>query len=401
MDDVRNDFPVLKNNPGLAYLDSAASSLRPQSVIKAMDEYYTHYSANVHRGIHHLSEHATEKFENAREKIAAFIGSPTSRQIIFTRNATDSSNMVWRGWASKFLGKKSRILITMMEHHAHFVPALEFCKETGAILDIAPLTQDFRLDESKFLEALEKKPDFVVLIHASNVLGTINNVRPLIEAAHRAGAVVMLDMSQSVPHLAVDVRALDPDFAFFSGHKMLAPSGIGVLWVKEKYLEQLSPVTYGGSMIAQVHSDEFMLNDPPLRFEAGTPPIAEVIGLGAAVEYMAKIGWDAFEKHESEIIAYTLASLKKLPAVRIFGPANTEERLGVFALHVKGVPAHDVASILDEHNVALRAGFHCAQPVHEAYKAGPSVRASTHIYTTKTDIDLLIMGLMKAQQVFK
>ncbi len=399
--DVRGDFSVLKNNTGLIYLDSAASSLRPQSVIEAMDKYYEHYSANVHRGIYHLSEYATQRYENAREKIAAFIGSPTARQIIFTRNATESSNMVFRGWAGKFLNQKSRILITMMEHHAHFVPALEFAQEFGTTLDIAPLTSHFRINVKEFYKLLEKKPDFVALIHASNVLGTVNDVQSLIAAAHRAGAVVLLDISQSVPHMGIDVGALNPDFAFFSGHKMLGPSGIGILWVKEKYLEQLSPVTYGGSMIGQVHADEFSLNDAPLRYEAGTPPIAEAIGLGAAVEYMAHLGLDALKEHEQEIIVYTLAQLKQLPFITLFGPSEAQERLGVFAFQLDGVPAHDVASILDEYTVAVRAGFHCAQPLHEAYRLPPSVRASIHVYTSKTDVDRLIEGLEKVHRVFR
>ncbi len=400
---IRQDFPILQREvrPGvpLVYLDSTATSQKPLPVIEAMDTFYRHTNANIHRGVHTLAEEATAQYEQAREKVAKFINAPAPRQVIFTRNTTEAINLVAYTWARAHLKRGDRILLTEMEHHSNLVPWIMLQEERGIELDFIPVTEDGLLDLDAYQALLSRTPKLVAFTHMSNVLGTVNPAAEIIRLAHQAGAVTLVDGAQSVPHLAVDVQALDADFLAFSAHKMCGPTGIGALYGKLELLEAMPPFLGGGDMIKEVHLRSFRPNSLPQKFEAGTPAIAEAIGFGAAVDYLLQIGMDNIAAHEHAIIEYALERLEEIPGVKVFGP-SAEKKGGVAAFILSGVHPHDVAQILDREGIAVRAGHHCAQPLHEKFGIPATSRASFYLYNTKEEVDLLVNGIYKVKKMF-
>ena len=402
--EVRADFPILArqvHNKPLVYLDSTASSQKPQTVIEAMNTYYQTYNANVHRGVYTISEEATAAQERARVKVARFINARHSKQVIFTRNTTESINLVAYSWGSANIHAGDLIVLTEMEHHSNLVPWQLLAQRTGARLEFVPVTDDGLLRLDIYQQLLQQRPKLVAFTHMSNVLGTINPVQEMIAQAHAVEAIALVDGAQSVPHLPVDVQMLDADFYCFSGHKMLGPTGIGVLYGKRALLEAMPPFMGGGDMIRTVKLHESTWNDLPWKFEAGTPAIAEAIGLGAAVDYLNELGMDWVQAHEQEMTAYALEQLQQVSGLTIYGPREVGQRGGVISFTLGDVHPHDLASILDqETGVAIRAGHHCAQPLMERYDVPATARASFYVYTTKEDIDALVQGLHKALQIF-
>ncbi len=398
-----SDFPILAReaHPGvpLTFLDSGASSQKPESVIQAMDEYYRLHHANVHRGIHVLAEEATALYEGSRDKVQRFINAKTRKEIIFTRNATEAINLVAYSWARANLKAGDRIVLTEMEHHANLVPWQILAGQIDLSIDYVPVTDDGLLDQEAFNRLLAREPKLVAFTHMSNVLGTINPVESLAQRAHAAGAKVLVDGAQSVPHLPVDVQALGADFLAFSAHKMCGPTGIGVLWARQDLLEAMPVFMGGGDMIRKVTLAGFKPNDLPHKFEAGTPAIAEGVGLGAAVDYLSALGMQAVAAHERELIAYALERLEEVPGLRVYGP-SAEQKGGVAAFTLEGVHPHDIAQVLDRDGIAVRAGHHCAQPLHERFDLAATARASFYLYNTREDVDRLITGLYRVKQVF-
>ena len=401
---LKTDFPVLgrkiHNNFPLVYLDSAATSQKPTSVIETMADYYRKMNANIHRGVHTLAEEATAAYETARLKVADFIGATTSQEIIFTRNTTESINLVAKTWGQTNLNPGDVILLTEMEHHSNLVPWQMLAAEKQLQLEFVPVNDQGALDLTEYERLLSLQPRLVSFTHMSNVLGTINPAKEMIQAARKAGAVTLLDAAQSIPHLAVNVKDLDVDFLAFSAHKMLGPTGIGVLWGRKNLLEAMPPFLGGGDMIKKVYLRSFSANDLPHKFEAGTPSIAEAIGLGAAIDYLQKIGMNAVLAHEQMITAYALEKLTEISGLKPLGPQNALLKGGVIAFTLDGIHPHDVAQILDSRGIAVRAGHHCAMPLHEILQAEASTRASFYIYNDKQDVDRLIEGLHKVKQVF-
>jgi cysteine desulfurase / selenocysteine lyase len=400
---IRVDFPILAREvrPGvpLVYLDSTATSQKPLAVIQAMDEFYRNSNANIHRGIHTLAEEATAKYEAARQKVAKFIGAVSPRQVIFTRNATEAINLVAYTWGRANLHPGETIVLTEMEHHSNLVPWQILAAEKDIRLEFIPVGDDGLLDLKAYQKLLELEPRLVSFTHMSNVLGTITPAAQIIQMAHQAGAVTLVDGAQSVPHFKVDVQALDADFLAFSGHKMCGPTGIGVLYGRKELLEAMSPFMGGGEMIRRVHLRSFLPNELPHKFEAGTPAIAEAVGLGEAVDYLSSTGMDAIAAHEREIIAYTLERLEEIPGVQVYGPA-AEHRGGVAAFTLAGVHPHDISQILDSQGVAIRAGHHCAMPLHEKYNLPATARASFYLYNTFQEVDKLAEAIYKVKEVF-
>lgn len=400
---IRRDFPVLGREvrPGvrLVYLDSTATSQKPRQVLETMEKFYRESNANIHRGVHTLAEEATALYEEARAKIAGFINAPSPRQIIYTRNTTEAINLVAYSWGRAFLQPGDRILLTEMEHHSNLVPWYLLAQERHLALDFVPVREDGLLDLETYRHLLERRPKLVAFTHMSNVLGTINPAREMISLAHQAGATTLLDGAQSVPHFPVDVQELDVDFLAFSGHKMCGPTGIGILYGKMHLLEAMPPFLGGGDMIRVVHLGSFVPNEVPYKFEAGTPAIAEAIGLGAAVDYLQSIGMEAIAQHEQELIAYALERLEEVPGLRLFGPAAIHKG-GVASFIFDQVHPHDVAQILDQYGIAVRAGHHCAQPLHERFGTPATTRASFYLYTTKDEIDKLVDSLYQVKKVF-
>jgi len=400
---IRADFPILKREtrPGVpvAYLDSTASSQKPATVIEAMDAFYRRSNANIHRGIHTLAEEATALYEGAREKIAKFINAPSARQVIYTRNATESINLVAYTWARANLKPGDLVILTEMEHHSNLVPWQVLKAERGIRLEFIPVTEEGLLDLETYRALLAQSPKLVSFTHMSNVLGTINPAAEIIRLAHEAGAITLVDGAQSVPHFAVDAQALDADFLAFSAHKMVGPTGIGILYGKKDLLEEMPPFLGGGDMIKAVHLREFVPNSLPHKFEAGTPAIAEAVGFGAAVDYLTSVGMEAIAAHEHEITEYALERLEEIPGVKLFGP-SAQHKGGVAAFTFDGVHPHDVAQILDQDGVAVRAGHHCAQPLHEKFGIPATSRASFYLYTTKEEVDKLVEGLYKVKEIF-
>jgi len=400
---IRRDFPVLQREvrPGvpLVYLDSTATSQKPLAVIQAMDNFYRLSNANIHRGVHALAEEATALYEEARQKVARFINAPMSRQIIFTRNTTESINLVAYSWARANLQSGDLVILTEMEHHSNLVPWHVLAAERGVRLEFVPVTEAGLLDLEACKTLLSQSPKLVSFTHMSNVLGTITPAEEIIRLAHQAGALTLVDGAQSVPHLPVDVQALDVDFLAFSAHKMLGPTGIGVLYGKEKLLESMPPFLGGGDMIKEVKLRYFRPNDLPHKFEAGTPAIAEAVGLGAAVDYLTEAGMSAVRAHEQEIIAYALERLEEIPGLHLLGP-SADKKGGVAAFTLDGVHPHDVAQILDMSGIAVRAGHHCAQPLHEKFGIPASTRASFYIYNTLQEVDKLVEGIYKVKKIF-
>ncbi len=400
---LRSDFPILNiqvHGKPLVYLDSAASSQKPQAVLDAMNVYYQTYNANVHRGVYSISEEATAAMERARVKVARFIHARQSKQVIFTRNTTESINLVAFSWGNANIHAGDLIILTEMEHHSNLVPWQLLAARTGARLEFVPVTDDGLLRLDIYDALLKQQPKLVAFTHMSNVLGTINPAQQMIAQAHAVGAIVLLDGAQSIPHLPVDVQALDVDFLCFSGHKMLGPTGIGVLYGKRDLLEAMPPFMGGGDMIRTVKLRESTWNDLPWKFEAGTPAIAEAVGLGAAVDYLNTLGMEHVQQHEQELVAYALAQLRTVPDLTIYGP-EADKRGGVVSFTLGDIHPHDLASILDQEvGVAIRAGHHCAQPLMERYNLAATARASFYVYTMREEIDTLVQGLHKARQIF-
>jgi cysteine desulfurase/selenocysteine lyase len=400
---VRRDFPILEqqiHGHPLVYLDSASSSQKPQAVIDAIDEFYREYNANVHRGIYTIGEKATAAYEQARARVGRFINAPDSHEIVFTRNATEAINLVAYSWGRRNIAKGDAIVLTEMEHHANLVPWQLLVQEKDGDLEFIPITDDglLRLDVLEVL--LRLRPKLVAFTHVSNTLGTINPVREMVEMAHAAGALVLVDGAQAVPHVPVDVQELGADFYAFSGHKMLGPMGSGALWARRELLEAMPPFMAGGEMIREVHLRRSDWNDIPWKFEAGTPDVASAIGLGVAADYLRDLGMDRVREHERDLVDYALEVLpREVPELIMFGPP-AEHRGGVVPFNLPGIHAHDVAQVLDRSGVAVRAGHHCTMPLHERLDQPATARASFNVYTTREDIDALVAGLHDVQKVF-
>jgi cysteine desulfurase / selenocysteine lyase len=400
---VRADFPILSREvrPGvpLVYLDSTATSQKPAAVIETMDQFYRRSNANIHRGIHTLAEESTQLYETARVKIGKFINAPSARQILFTRSTTESINLVAQTWGRTNLNSGDVVILTEMEHHSNLVPWQMLASERGLRLEFIPVTPDGLLDLDVYQQLLELEPRLVAFTHMSNVLGTINPAAEIIRLAHAAGAITLVDGAQSLPHLPVDVQALDADFVAFSAHKMCGPTGIGVLYGRKNLLESMPPYQGGGDMIKRVHLRSFTPNEIPYKFEAGTPAIAEAVGFGAAIDYLSEIGMAAIAAHEQQVIAYALERLEEIPGVEVFGPA-AEHKGGVASFTLLGVHPHDVSQILDMDGIAIRAGHHCAMPLHEKFNLPATARASFYLYNTEQEVDRLVDGIYKVKTIF-
>ncbi len=403
VNEIRKDFPILTrgvhNGAPVIYLDSTATSQKPVQVIEAMNAYYRRSNANIHRGVHTLAEEATAMYENARGKIAKFINAASPREIIYTRNATESINLVAYSWARANLKAGDLVILTEMEHHSNLVPWHMLQAERGIELEFIPVTEEGLLDLETYQSLLDRRPMLVSFTHMSNVLGTINPAAEIIRLAHEAGAITLVDGAQSVPHFKVDVQALDADFYAFSAHKMCGPTGIGVLYGKSALLEAMPPFLGGGDMIKEVKLRSFRPNTLPHKFEAGTPAIAEAVGFGAAVDYLSRIGMDNISAHEHAITEYALERLEEIPGVKVFGP-GAQDKGGVAAFTLEGVHPHDVAQILDKDGIAVRAGHHCAQPLHEKFGITATSRASFYLYNTREEVDALVDGIYKVREMF-
>ena len=402
IEEIRSNFPILwrqVNGHPLAYLDNAATSQKPLAVLDAMDDYYRRTNANVHRGVHTLSEEATALYEGARGRIARFINASSSKEVIFTRNATEAINLLAYSWGLDTLKPGDEVLITQMEHHANIVPWQLICQRTGATLRYVPIDAKGTLRLDLLDELLTERTRLFAFVAMSNVLGTINPVAELVERAHDVGALALVDGAQSVPHLPVDVQALKSDFLVFSGHKMCGPTGIGVLHGRCELLESMPPFLGGGDMIREVRLEGSSWNTLPWKFEAGTPAIAEVIGLGAAVDYLTNLGMAWVQQREHDLVNYAMDRMSKVEGLRILGPA-AEQRGGAVAFTFNEIHPHDISALLDAEGIAIRAGHHCAQPIHDCYGIAATARASFYFYNTFEEIDRLIVALEKVQQVF-
>jgi cysteine desulfurase/selenocysteine lyase len=403
VDKIREEFPVLarETRPGvpLGYLDSAATAQKPRQVIEAVVEFYQRQNANIHRGIHQLAEEATEAYENARMRVAGFLGAQSPREIVFTRNATESINLVAGSWGRANLRAGDLVLLTEMEHHSNLVPWQMLAEELGFELAFVPVTDEGLLDLEAFHGLLERSPKLVGFVHMSNMLGTINPVEAMTQAAHRVGAVVLVDGAQSAPHMPVDVSKLGVDFFAFSGHKMCGPTGIGGLYGRETLLESMPPYMGGGDMIKRVRLEGFTTNELPHKFEAGTPAIAQAIGLGAAVDFLESIGMGAIHQYEHELIEHALERLAEVPGVKVYGPTGAQKG-GVASFTFDGVHPHDVAQILDRDGIAVRAGHHCTMPIHDRFGINATTRASFYLYNTVNEIDRMIEALYRVKEVF-
>jgi len=403
VDEIRSQFPILgrevKGRP-LTYLDNGATSQKPLAVIEAMDAYYREHNSNVHRGVHTLSEEATNLYEGARAKVAGLLGAGSPREVVFTRNVTAAFNLVAQSWGAANLGPGDRILLTEMEHHANIVPWYLVAQRTGAELEFAPIDDQGRLDRDALSEALARGPKVFAFAHVSNVLGTKNPVAGLVAEAKEAGALTVIDGAQSVPKFPVDVAAIGADFYGFTGHKLYGPTGIGAMWGRRELWEAMEPFEGGGSMINKVTPEKITWASVPAKFEAGTPPIAEAAGLAAAIDWVQDVGFATIEAHERELTAYALPRLAEVPGLKIFGPETTEEREGIISFELDGVHPHDVSEILDRHGVAVRAGHHCAQILMRKLGVAATTRASFAVYNTADEVDTLIEALHDARRVF-
>lgn len=405
IDAVRADFPVLNeahhDNVPLVYLDNAATSQKPRLVIDALVAYYQRYNANVHRGIHKLSEEATQAYEDARLKIKRFINASSRREVIFTSGTTESINLVAQTWGRANLKAGDVVVSTVMEHHSNIVPWQLLAAERGFSIRYVPLRPDGTLDIEVYISLLRSEPvKLVTVVHVSNVLGTINPIAEMARQAHETGALILVDGAQSVPHMPIDVQALDVDFYAFSGHKMVGPTGIGVLYGKRQHLEAMPPWMGGGDMISTVRLEGSTWNELPYKFEAGTPIIAGAIGLGAAVDYLNRLGMDRIHAYEKALTAYAVERLSEVPQLSLLGP-EADKRSAVTAFTFAGIHPHDLAQLLDQQGIAIRAGHHCAMPLHEYLGLPASARASFYLYNTFSEIDALIEGLYKARKTFE
>jgi cysteine desulfurase/selenocysteine lyase len=401
---LRGDFPILEqviHGHPLIFIDSASTSQKPRVVIDAVADYYREYNANVHRGIYTIGEKATAAYEKARAQVASFINAPDSHEIVFTRNATEAINLVAYSWGRRNITRGDAIVLTEMEHHANLVPWQLLVQEQDGDLEFIPITDDGILRLDVFEVLLRLKPKLVAFTHVSNTLGTINPVREMTEMAHAAGALVLVDGAQAVPHLSVDVQELGCDFYAFSGHKMLGPMGSGALWARRELLEAMPPFLAGGEMIREVHLRRSEFNEIPWKFEAGTPAVGDAIGLGVAAEYLMDIGMDAVRVHERELVTYALEVLpREIPDIELYGPMDPDVRGGVVPFNLPGIHPHDVAQVLDRYGIAVRAGHHCTMPLHERLNLAATVRASFSVYSTTADIDALASGLREVQKIF-
>ena len=403
---IKEDFPILAKEvygKRLVYLDNAATSQKPRSVIQALVDYYEGYNANVHRGVHALSMESTQRYEEAREKLSNFIGSPSSENIIFTRNTTEGINLVANTWAQANVGPGDEILLTEMEHHSNLVPWQKLAREKGAKLRVIPVAGDGTLDLSQLDKLLNPQTRLLSLTHMSNVLGTINPVKELASKAHAVGAMVLVDGAQSVPHIPLNVKELDCDFLAFSGHKMLGPTGIGVLYVKDSILQDMDPFMLGGEMVMDVQLEEASWNDLPMRFEAGTPNIGDTIALGAAVDYLQELGMENVHAHETALTAYALDAMAELKEeLEFYGPEDLSIRGGIVSFYSSDVHPHDLGTMLDREGIAIRAGHHCAIPlVRGVLKVPATARASFYVYNTEEDVDAMVDSLKPAVTYFK
>jgi cysteine desulfurase/selenocysteine lyase len=403
VDKIRADFPALSREVhpgvGLVYLDSTATSQKPIQVIETLGEMYRQHTANIHRGIHKMAEEATAEYEGAREKISAFINSPSPRQVIFTRNATEGINLVAYTWGRSNLKPGDTIILTEMEHHSNLIPWQMLAAERNLRLEFITVTEEGLLDLNEYRKLLSLEPKLVAFTQMSNVLGTITPAKEIIQMAHEVGAVTMVDGAQSVPHIPVDVQALDVDFLAFSGHKMCGPSGIGILFGRRNLLEEMPPFLGGGDMIKRVELRSYKTNSLPHKFEAGTPAIAEAVGFGAAVDYLTRIGMENIAKYEHEIGTYALERLEEIPGLKIFGP-DMGQKGAVFSFLLPGIHAHDASQILDSNGIAVRAGHHCAMPLHTKLNVPATARASFYLYNTFDEVDHLVEGIYKVKRIF-
>lgn len=398
---VKSDFPIFTEHPELVYLDSAATSQKPQQVIDAVVEHYRTRNSNVRRGIYKIADEATRKFEEVREAVAKFIGAASPAEIIFTRNATESVNLVAHAWGRVNLREGDEILVTLMEHHANIVPWQLLANERGVKLQFVGITDDGRLDENDVREKITSRTKLACFTHASNVLGTINDAKRLTALFHARGIPVLVDGAQAVPHLPVNISDIGCDFYVLSSHKMLGPSGVGVLYINSNVAKNMPPFLGGGEMIRSVSWEETTYQDPPGRFEAGTPAIEAAVGFGAAVKYLEKIGMEKVRQHEIELLRYAREALGKIPGIRIFGPARAEDRTGVIAFTMDTVHPHDLASLMDAENICIRAGHHCAMPLHTHLGLSATARMSFYIYNNESDVKKAVTVLKSISQVLK
>jgi len=397
---IKKDFPIL-NERNITYLDSGATTQKPIQVINAIDEYYKTTNANVHRGAYSLSVEATAKYEEAREKVSKFINSPSAEQVIFSKNATESLNLIAYSYGMEKLKKDNEIVLSIMEHHSNLVPWQKVAKTTGSKLNYMYINDEFEISDEEIENKITDKTKIVGITHVSNVLGTINNVKKIIKQAHKKGAIVIVDASQSIPHMKIDVQDLDCDFLVFSGHKMLAPLGIGVLYGKKQLLNDMTPFLMGGDMIEYVYEQETTFAPLPNKFEAGTQNIEGVIGLAAAIDYIENIGYAKIAQIENEVVDYAREELSKLDFLELYLTPNKENHSAVISFNIKGVHPHDVASILDNYGICVRSGNHCAQPLMRYLGIDSTCRASFYLYNTKEDVDKLVEALKKAYEMFK
>ena len=401
---VRADFPILGrevHGRPLVYLDNAATTQKPRAVIDALVDYYSNYNANIHRGIHTLAEEATARYEETRQKVADFIGAPGPECIVFTRNTTESINLVAAAWGRKNLAKGDEIVLSVMEHHSNIVPWQMLAQDTGAQLRFIDIDEEGQLVWEDVERFIGERTKLVALAHKSNVLGTINPVRKIADLAHKHGALVLLDGAQSVPHLPTDVEELGCDFLAFSAHKMLGPTGVGVLYAPRELLEEMDPFLGGGEMIRRVRLEESTWNDVPWKFEAGTPNIGDVCAFGAAIDYLQELGMEQIRAHEQELTREALRRFSELSDVTIYGPESAETRSGVVTFNLDELHPHDLGTVLDQHGVAIRAGHHCAQPLMNRLDVVATARASFYLYNTVEELDALFEGIKAAERLFR
>ncbi|MFS0925112.1 cysteine desulfurase [Enterococcus durans] len=403
-DKIRQDFPILfqeVNDEPLVYLDNAATTQKPKAVLDALTDYYEHENANVHRGVHTLAERATHSYEAAREKVRSFINASETAEVLFTRGTTTSLNWVARSFGEQFIHEGDEILISYMEHHSNVIPWQQLAKKTGASLKYIELTEEGFLDMEKAKELINSNTKIVSIAHVSNVLGVINPVEELAQMIHEQGGILVVDGAQSTPHMAIDVQQIDCDFFAFSGHKMCGPTGIGVLYGKRKWLEQMEPVEFGGEMIDFVELYDSTWKELPWKFEAGTPNIAGAIALGHAIDYLEAIDMENIHHYEEELVAYVLPKLQQIEGLTIYGPQDPAQRTGVIAFNLDGLHPHDVATALDMEGVAVRAGHHCAQPLLKYLQVAATARASFYFYNTKQDADRLVDAILATKEFFQ
>ena len=400
---IREDFPILSrkvNGVPLVYLDNAATSQKPRSVIQSLVDYYEGYNSNVHRGVHTLSMEATNAMEEARAKVAAFVNAESPNCIIWTRGTTEAINLVAKGWAMQHVRAGDEIVTTAMEHHSNLVPWQQVARERGAKLRFLPIAEDGSLDLSEVDSIINARTRLLTVVQMSNSLGTINPVKELAARARAVGAKVMVDGAQSVPHMAVDVQDIDCDFLAFSGHKMLGPTGIGALYARHEVLEQMEPMLVGGEMVLEVTYEDATWNDLPMRFEAGTPNVADAIGLGAAIDYLQALGMDQVREHEIELTRYALDAFKELEQLDVYGPPDPLARGGVVPFHSAEVHAHDIGTVLDRRGIAVRTGHHCTMPLMRTLGVAATARASFYVYNTEEEVDLLVDAMKEALRYF-